>query len=254
MPPPDSLRLTVLGCSTAAPHTGVAGRRDTSSSGATTALHARRRAGHHPPPAARARPARPERDRHRPHARRPLPGPRRPALPLRVGRGDPGAAPRLGAARRPRPARSPGERDLGAGRLLRRRLRCRRVRPGPCRSRSVPLVVRFIQAQHYVPAWGVVVEAPERRPARLHRRHRPERDRGGRRARRRPAARRGGAPADLTRRPAARPPDAGGGHRTWPSAPRPRRPCSSTTSRHGARRSRRCAPRRGRGSGPPSPA
>ena len=56
-----------------------------------------------------------------------------------------------------------------------------------------PLRLRFVRGRHYVPAWGVVVEAPDGDAARLHRRHRSVGV--GRRgdARRRPAARRGGA-------------------------------------------------------------
>ena len=50
---------------------------------------------------------------------------------------------------------------LGAGRVLRRGLRRRRVRPGPPLADRRRCAVRFVRGRHYVPAWGVVVEAPD---------------------------------------------------------------------------------------------
>ena len=79
------LRLTVLGCSTAAPHPGHADGRIPRRVG-LDGDPARLRPGRDPEPAEGARPARSVRDRDRPHARRPLPRHRRPALPVPVGR------------------------------------------------------------------------------------------------------------------------------------------------------------------------
>ena len=126
--------------------------------------------------------------------------------------------------------------------------------PDRADRRSAPLTVRFIQAQHYVPAWGVVVEAPERRPAGLHRRHRTERRSvERRRPRRRPAPRRG-APCDCTsrRRSASAATSRPRRRSNWRPAPRrsrgPARPLPAGSAR---RDRRRCAPRWARGSGRP---
>ena len=66
------------------------------------------------------------------------------------------------------------------------------------------------RGRHYVPAWGVVVEAPDGARLGVHRRHRPVDARSRRRSRRRPAARRERArvrPRTTTRSAATSPPD-----------------------------------------------
>ena len=200
--PPGRLRLTVLGCSTAVPHSGWPAAGFLVEWGDDGAA-ARRRPGRRPPPPARARPARPGGRHRRPHARRPLPRPGRPALPVPVGRGRPTAPAGPPAARRPGAAwtRWPWRSRSGPASSTPPSRSTSTTRTGRCAVG--PLTVRFIRGRHYVPAWGLVGRGARRRPARLHRRHRTER-RGGRlRPRRRPAARRGALLQRGRRRPAS---------------------------------------------------
>ena len=79
------LRLTVLGCSSAAAARRLAGGRVPRGLGRHDD-HARCRPGHGPTAPAAHGPDRPRRAGHRAHARRPLPRRRRAALPVPVGR------------------------------------------------------------------------------------------------------------------------------------------------------------------------
>ena len=156
--PADRLRLTVLGCSTAAPHPATPTAGFLVEWGTTAS--ARPRAGRRPRPPAGPRSARPGGDRHRPHARRPLPRPRRPALPVPVGRAGARPAAVPPAARRSGPARRPGEGRLSeragffdAASSPRSTTRTA-VEVGPLRRALRP-------RSPLRPAWGVVVEAPD---------------------------------------------------------------------------------------------
>ena len=140
---------------------------------------ARRRAGRDPQPSAGPGPARPDRRDHRPHARRPLPGRRRPALPLPVGRCPPRCPCRCTCRRAVRPrldalAMAISERvgffDAAFDAV--------EYDPEPTVDVG-DLQVRFVRGTALRPGVGRGRRGAERRSARLHRRHRPVR-RGGR--------------------------------------------------------------------------
>ena len=130
--PTGGFRLTVLGCSSAPPHEAWPAAGYLVEWDSTAVLLdvgqgvVRRLAAPDGPDATSSAVV------DRPHACRPLPRPRRPALPVPVGRGRAGRAAGPPAARCAGPPRRPGDRRLGASRLLRRRLR----RPASTTPRS----------------------------------------------------------------------------------------------------------------------
>ena len=254
--PPGRLRLTVLGCSTAVPHPDVARRRATSSNGTTTAVLldvgqgvVRRLAARCSIRATLA--AVVVGHMHADHYLD-LVGLRY-LYPWGERRRDPPAGPP--AARRARAARCPGDRRSRSGRRSSTpRSTIAEYDPDDAAPGRRPDASGSCRGRHYVPAWGVVVEAPDgtrlaytgdtgptdavvdfargadlllvEAALREHRRRRPRA--------RPPDRRRGGRP---------RAPRRGAGRSARPLRPRPPRP----SSRH-------CATRPAHGSDRPSPA
>ncbi len=190
IPRGSDLRLTVLGCSTAAPHPGTptagylvewGSTRTCSMSGQGVIRNLQNVLDPHDLSG----------DGHRPHARRPLPRPRR-----ACATSSRGASPPHDRCRSTfRPADAPG--SMRWRRAVSERAGFfdaafdgRRVRPGPAVLAVGELRLRFVRRPTLRPGLGRDRRGAGRRSPRLHRRHRPV-DRGrGRRPRRRSPARR----------------------------------------------------------------
>ena len=154
------LRLTVLGNSTAVPHPESAAAGYLVEWG-EHGRPARRRPGRHPVAAGPARPALARGRGHRPHARRSFARPGRAALPLPVGRAGHRSAARSTCRPAARSAWTPSRPGSPSGSAS-------STTPttvdeyDPAEPLVIgPLTIRFNRGRHYVPAWGLTVEAPD---------------------------------------------------------------------------------------------